>query len=142
MKEAVKQPQFWITDPATGQRVGVDNMYIIYVGDIPGCVERENLMPGNYKEAGELAEQHDMVPSSHSIFSIKISPLPYIYRGKSDRRIGMYFGTDHKGNIQYFHLPDGSIFRAMKLSELAAHHGWDYEQLREATLSIKFCYEP
>lgn len=141
MKEAVKQPQFWITDPATGQRVGVDNMYIIFTGDIPGCVERENLMPGDYKEARELAEQHNMY-LYNILFTIEVAPYPLTTQGQPDRRIGMYFGTDHKGNIQYFHLPEGSIFRAMKLSELAAHHGWDYEQLQEATLSIKFCYEP
>lgn len=140
MKAPAKQTQFRI--PTETGSDYVDNFYIIYSGEIPGCIERGHLVPDDIEDASDWSEQFDMVPGKPDDFQFDVGPLPFPdEHGVTDTRTGCTFGTDHKGNVQYFHLPEGSIFKAMTIRELCEHHGWKYDDLKEATQEIRFCYD-
>lgn len=115
-------------DTDTGKPIpkGIENFHFIFTGDVPEGIDRDNIFPGNLKEAQGWAELHDMVATPDP-FCIDIWPYPV----GSEIRKGLTLGTDHLGNVHYFYLPEGSIFRAMSLREFADHWGHNYDTLME-----------
>jgi hypothetical protein len=110
----------------------VRDVWFLYTGDVPESLGRENLMPSDYKEAKELADCERMVADAEP-FVIDVLPVP----SENDPRKGIRFGADHNGKILYFHLPEGSVFKVMRVSDWAEHHRYTSEEILHHTKNIR-----
>lgn len=103
------------------------NVWVIYSGTMPEQLDITNLIPDGEKEAREFADIHQLICGTEdfriNIFNCFDGPYPL-----KDQLI---LGTDSKGIVRDFGIPEQSLFKAVSLSEYCKGERLDYDALKQ-----------
>lgn len=136
MKFPVLLPPFTVfdSDPDYGESddVAINNLWLIYTGNIPEGIGPDLLMPTTAKEVWEMAEQRGLSVSANG-FNLSVYSIDFKNCSFPDQA---YFCINHKGEVIAFEICPGSELNTITVEQLCEFNRYDYRELKRCTDKI------